>query len=261
MAASYIENAKRRIPPALRVEHLELIFIRLLHLLAHHPDFGTSKEEILDAAIYIQFYLDLVATSENISLLYHLSFKGKSVRDSESHSGSENFYMMCEIAQFLIKGRAQARSWLLSTYPGKVRLPSDILRPLPTEASNEVLQTTYLPDEANDWLAERFRTGSSKEKKEKKKVPAKRKAPAKNNGHTKRARKKRASEDSDEDEAGTGTGGEDSDVEMADVNAHRKSDASEAEKQTRASRLSARTRAKERLSNGSAKDGEAVSEE
>jgi sister-chromatid-cohesion protein PDS5 len=89
---------------------------------------------------------------------------------------------MCEMAQILIKGRAQTHSWLLSTYPGKVRLPSDILRPLPTEAGNEVWndysvgpirlllrvilfkvqQTTYLPDEANDWLAERFRTGSSK---------------------------------------------------------------------------------------------------
>ena len=59
-----------------------------------------------------------------------------------------------------------------------------------------------------------------------------------------RARKKRVSEDSDEDEDEAGTGGEDSDVEMADVNAHRKSDASETEKQTRAGRLSARTRAK-----------------
>ena len=58
-----------------------------------------------------------------------------------------------------------------------------------------------------------------------------------------RARKKRVSEDSDSDEAETG-GGEDSDVEMADVNVRRKSDASETEKQTRASRLSARTRAK-----------------
>ena len=69
-------------------------------------------------------------------------------------------------------------------------------------------------------------------------------------------------------------------MEMADVNAYRKSDASETEKQTRASRLSARTRAKvccvvvplvlgwdklrtdhltqERLSNGSAKDSEAI---
>lgn len=68
---------------------------------------------------------------------------------------------------------------------------------------------------------------------------------------------------------------------MTDANAyagkHRKSDTSEAEKQTRASRLSARTRAKvcyisagekianlrlqERLSNGSARDEEAVSDD
>lgn len=50
----------------------------------------------------------------------------------------QNFYTMCEMAQILIKGRAQAHSWLLSTYPGKVRLPADILRPLPNEATNEV---------------------------------------------------------------------------------------------------------------------------
>ena len=61
--------------------------------------------------------------------------------------------------------------------------------------------------------------------------------------YIRRARKKRVSEDSDEDDE-AGTAGDDSDVEMADANAHRKSDASEPEKQTRASRLSARTRAK-----------------
>ena len=63
--------------------------------------------------------------------------------------------------------------------------------------------------------------------------------------YIRRARKKRVTEDSDEDSDGTGAGGgEDSDVEMADAYAHRKSDASESGKQTRASRLSARTRAK-----------------
>jgi len=50
----------------------------------------------------------------------------------------QNFYIMCEMAQILIKGRAQVHSWLLSTYPGKIRLPSDILRSLPNEATNEV---------------------------------------------------------------------------------------------------------------------------
>lgn len=46
---------------------------------------------------------------------------------------------MCEMAQFLVKARAQTNSWLLPSYPGKVRLPADILRPLPSaEATNEV---------------------------------------------------------------------------------------------------------------------------
>ena len=38
---------------------------------------------------YIQFYLELIATSDNISLLYHLAMKCKTVRDSESHTHTE----------------------------------------------------------------------------------------------------------------------------------------------------------------------------
>ena len=37
---------------------------------------------------YLQFYLDLLATPENVSLLYHLANKGKTVRDAESHAYS-----------------------------------------------------------------------------------------------------------------------------------------------------------------------------
>ncbi len=38
---------------------------------------------------YIEFYLESVASAENVSLLYHLSGKAKTVRDSESHLYSE----------------------------------------------------------------------------------------------------------------------------------------------------------------------------
>jgi sister chromatid cohesion protein PDS5 len=38
---------------------------------------------------YLDFYLDLVATSDNVSLLYHLAMKAKTVRDAESHTYSE----------------------------------------------------------------------------------------------------------------------------------------------------------------------------
>ncbi len=37
-------------PKALRLENLELLFIRLLHFLAHHPDFATTHDELMDMA-------------------------------------------------------------------------------------------------------------------------------------------------------------------------------------------------------------------
>jgi sister-chromatid-cohesion protein PDS5 len=97
-------------------------------------------------AKYIDFYLDLIASSDNVSLLYHLAMKAKTVRDGQSHTYSENLYAMSELTQELIKARAQARSWSLQSYPGKVKLPSDILRALPNpEAATKILKTVYLP--------------------------------------------------------------------------------------------------------------------
>ena len=38
---------------------------------------------------YIRFYLSIIATEDNIPLLYHLAAKAKTVRDAESHTYSE----------------------------------------------------------------------------------------------------------------------------------------------------------------------------
>ncbi len=105
---------------------------------------------------YIEFYLESVASAENISLLYHLSGKAKTVRDSESHLYSEvgrpvdlisqrrltecqNLYALSELAQHIIKDTAKRHSWTLQSFPMKVKLPMGILRPLPNaEAANKV---------------------------------------------------------------------------------------------------------------------------
>ncbi|KAI8986667.1 armadillo-type protein [Trametes punicea] len=88
-AKAYVTFALRAVPKAVRLARFEYAFIRLLHLLAHHPDFKIEHEYLPDIAKYIQFYLDLVATNENVSLLYHLALKVKTVRDAESHNSSE----------------------------------------------------------------------------------------------------------------------------------------------------------------------------
>ncbi|KAF8624977.1 hypothetical protein AX15_005612 [Amanita polypyramis BW_CC] len=159
-ASSYVQAAIRKLPASIKIQHLEMTFIRLLHLLAHHPDFSTSPEDLMDIAKYIQFYLDLVGSAETTSLLYHLAMKGKTVRDAESHSHSENFYAICEMAQELIKARAHQNSWGIQSYPGKVKLPSDILRPLPNvETANKIVKTMYLPEEASTALSKMLKTG------------------------------------------------------------------------------------------------------
>ncbi|KAH7882429.1 armadillo-type protein [Phlebopus sp. FC_14] len=213
-ATAYISFLCRSLTPAARVDQLETIFIRLLHLLAHHPDFSTDHENMQEMAKYIEFYLDLVASSDNIPLLYHLAMKAKTVRDAESHTYSEHLYTISELAQELIKSRAQARSWALQSYPGKVKLPSDILRSLPNpEAAAKILKTVYLPAETAAWLAETAKahkpTAVVKEKKREAKEPkedkspqgAKRKASrSRANGTSKRAKKSSARWDSDQSE-------------------------------------------------------------
>ena len=114
---------------------------------------------------YVMFYVNLVANQETISLLFHLAMKGKTVQDAESEQSSEvrmkaclnavghsctygfrpplpsqqNFYVLCDMAQELLKAYAQHHSWNIQSYPGKVKLPSDILRPHPSaEAANRV---------------------------------------------------------------------------------------------------------------------------
>ncbi|KAJ7135989.1 cohesin-associated protein Pds5 [Mycena epipterygia] len=206
LAMSYVNGVVRRLPPAKRVQHMEMLFIRLLHLLAHHPDFATSQEEMLDIAKYIQFYLRQIANADTISLLYHLAMKGKTVRDAESQHHTENLYIICELAQELIKIWAHSQSLNIATYPGKIKLPPDILRPLPNaDTANKILKTVYLPDQMVAWLKEQY--SSTKEKKEKEKKEraekaekgTKRKAASKTNGAPTKRRRKRHSGHSEDD--------------------------------------------------------------
>ncbi|GAB1522287.1 Sister chromatid cohesion protein pds5 [Rhizoctonia solani] len=218
-ARNWVVASMRRLPIELRVQHFDMLFIRLLHLLAHHPDFTVTTEGLQDMAKYIEFYLDIVATAENISLQFHLALKAKTVRDADSHVFSEHLYVLSELAQHLIRARAKNRGWTLNTYPGKVKIPGDIFRALPNhEAASKacISKKEYLPEENLQWLSSAgkpIRSPTSKSRKtgdDKDKAPRKRKATAsgRTNGTTKKARRPKktntwreqsADEESDED--------------------------------------------------------------
>ncbi|TFK49359.1 hypothetical protein OE88DRAFT_1646400 [Heliocybe sulcata] len=251
-ARAYVTYAIRALPAGVRLEHFELLFIRLLHVLAHHPDFSTAHEALVDIARYIELYLELVSSRDNISLLYHLSMKAKTVRDADSTAHSENLYIASEMAQELIKARAHAHSWNLESYPGKLKLPSDILRPLPNaEVVNKILKRSYLPAETVTWLTDRTQKNATKEKV---RTAPKRKAEPKLNRQTKRSKVKRSrrgrdedeDDDEEDDDSGVGSDETDGDVKMRAVD---EGDASEKEEERRPERLgrSARTKANAKI--------------
>ncbi len=88
-------------PADVRTHRFELMLIRLLHLLAHHPDFAATEESLPEQAKcveritlslngtahlrfrYIDFFIELVANAENASLLYHLAVQCKTVYDND----------------------------------------------------------------------------------------------------------------------------------------------------------------------------------
>lgn len=61
----------------------------------------------------------------------------------------QNLYAISELAQRLLRDRAKSHGWVLETYPGKVKLPGDIFKPLPNpgaarEVSAMILRETTI---------------------------------------------------------------------------------------------------------------------
>ncbi|PWN42791.1 hypothetical protein IE81DRAFT_289632 [Ceraceosorus guamensis] len=164
MVVNYAQSMYQPMPPELRVKHFDVSFVRFLHLLAHHPDFSRERlDEIVDLGKYIDFWLDSLGTSQNVSLLYYLSTRLKGIRDTESPGHSDNLYCLSELAQLYIKLRANRENWTISSYPGRVNLPSDIFRPLPSrEVQKEVYERVFLPDTMVSALTEKYASSGSK---------------------------------------------------------------------------------------------------
>ncbi|KAJ3012082.1 hypothetical protein HKX48_006454 [Thoreauomyces humboldtii] len=124
---------------------LEHILVRFLHLLAHHPDYSDSPSDLVHAAKYIDFFLDVVATAENAAYLYHVSAKLKTTKDLHKAS-SDPLYTISELAQMRIQDRATTANWTLPSYPGRASLPADLVGKLSSAGAAEITRKRYLPD-------------------------------------------------------------------------------------------------------------------
>ena len=148
---------------------MEVLFARLLSLLAHHPDFpekGTQDyhPDLVDYSKYLCFYLSTIANEDNLSLIFHIAQRVKQTKDAVAESSaetSEHLYILSDLAQATIRNYADVLSHqkghaanlnILQTWPGKLRLPSALFAALPNHTvAQEIADKSFLPEEiAND---------------------------------------------------------------------------------------------------------------
>ena len=137
---------------------LESVFARLLSLLAHHPDYNASAEDLVDFARYIVFYLSSVATESNISLIFHIAQRVKGCRDVISTPDladefSHRLYTLSDLAQLTINLYIEAHGWSLHTLPTftKLTLPRSLFKEIGDhEAALDVADKNFLPGGVRD---------------------------------------------------------------------------------------------------------------
>ncbi len=137
---------------------METLFARLLSLLAHHPDYSNTPEDLADFTKYILFYLNTVANAENLGLIYHMAQRVKQTRDAIDPGLSENLYYLSDLAQAVIRRYEEVHGWSMQTWPGKMSLPSALFAKLPShEVAQEIADKMWLPDEVVERVDELVR--------------------------------------------------------------------------------------------------------
>jgi sister-chromatid-cohesion protein PDS5 len=154
---------------------MELIFSRLLSLLAYHPDYpsdeldeSTKLGDLSDFAQYIIYYLSAVANEHNMSLIFHVAQRVKQFRDgiTKSDEISTRLHTLSDLAQATIRrfadiysqqhkfgGGSSGATNLLQTYPGKMGVPSSLFASMTSHReAQDVADKNFLPDEIDDLL-------------------------------------------------------------------------------------------------------------
>lgn len=154
---------------------MELIFSRLLSLLAYHPDYpsddldeATKLGDLSDFSRYIIFYLQAVANEHNLSLIFHVAQRVKQFRDgiTKSDEISTRLHTLSDLAQATIRrfadiysqqhkfgGASGGATSLLQTYPGKMGVPSSLFASMTSHReAQDVADKNFLPDELDDML-------------------------------------------------------------------------------------------------------------
>ncbi|KOS17175.1 Sister chromatid cohesion protein pds5 [Escovopsis weberi] len=144
---------------------MEALLGRLIPLLAHHPDYSSQADDLLDFANYLLFYLGAVATEQNISLIYKYAERVKQTRDGVDSTKSDNLYVLSDLAQTVVRKFQEKKNWSFQAFPGKVGLPTGLYTALPSsDIAQQIAKKQYIPDEIDEKLDELIRAIDRKKK-------------------------------------------------------------------------------------------------
>ena len=153
---------------------LESAFARLLSLLAHHPDYGDTTDELLDSARYIMYYLTSIANEDNVSLIFHIAQRVKGCRDQISSTGDDSptdfstrLYILSDLAQTAIHALIDAHGWSLQTLPTFTRLtlPKSLFGEIKDhKTALEIAEKNFLPEGAAEGVEALVRSTIRSEK-------------------------------------------------------------------------------------------------
>ncbi|KAI1467007.1 armadillo-type protein [Daldinia caldariorum] len=144
---------------------MESTMCRLISLLAHHPDFGTEVDDLLDHARYLLYYVSNVATEDNFGMIYKYAERVKQTRDAITPDQSERLYVISDLAQSVLRKWQEKKNWSFQAYSGKVGLPMGLFTALPSHSvAQEIAQKQYLPEGLEERLDDLIRSVDKKKK-------------------------------------------------------------------------------------------------
>ena len=144
---------------------------RLIHLLAHHPDFTASdrdQDDLVNFSVYFNYYFEAVVNADNLVLIYHYCQRIKQVADAIAHDEAnadvgrrmthlpftdmlQNIYVLSDIAQVVLTTRAEQNGWPLLAYPKRVKLPTELYKAqLDQDTANAKQEASFLTMEQRD---------------------------------------------------------------------------------------------------------------
>ncbi|KAI0841561.1 armadillo-type protein [Hypoxylon sp. FL0890] len=155
--ARFFRDAKQNV--------MESTMGRLISLLAHHPDYGTEVDDMIDHARYILYYVSNVATEDNFGMIFKYAERVKQTRDGINPAESERLYIISDLAQSVLRKWQEKKNWTFQAYAGKVGLPMGLYTALPSHSvAQEIAEKQYLPEGMDEQLDELIKSLDKKKK-------------------------------------------------------------------------------------------------